>query len=247
MHLLEVSGARFSYGEVEVLRGVDLTVARGEIVALVGANGAGKTTLINSISGFNRLSSGSVLFEGEDIATLSPHELPARGLIQVPENRHLFPYLSVEDNLALGAYSRAARASSQQRREQGFEFMPVLAAKRRQRAGSLSGGQQQMLAIGRAAMGKPRLLMLDEPSLGLAPIVVSQLFALLERIRDEEQTAMLIVEQNVSRALELADRAYAIQGGRIRLSGPADSFADAPQFRELMLGMAPDETSGAGA
>jgi branched-chain amino acid transport system ATP-binding protein len=237
MPFLEVADVEVSYGEVEALRGVSLSVNESEIVALVGANGAGKSTLINTISGLLRPSAGSIRFAAEDITSVPPHRLPGRGLVQVPEGRRLFPTLSVADNLAMGAFHAAARSNASRTRARVYELMPVLEERAQQAAGTLSGGQQQMLALGRALMAAPKLLMLDEPSLGLAPIIVKEMFTLIETVRDEG-TSILLVEQNVRHALAISDRAYAVQNGRIVMSGTGLELRDSPSLASAMLGIA---------
>lgn len=237
MPLLDISNADFAYGHIRVLNSMSFHVDDGEIVALVGANGAGKTTVINAISGFNRLTSGSVMFNGHDITDASPSKLPELGLVQVPENRHLFKNLSVEDNLLLGSYSKKARTGAKATQDEIYAMLPILAEKKAQRAGELSGGQQQMLAIGRALMAKPKLMMLDEPSLGLAPIVVSQLFDIIRNVADQGVT-VLIVEQNVTRTLRMADRAYAMQEGQTYLSGTGEGLLTDHRLKDVMLGIA---------
>ncbi|TFB77425.1 ABC transporter ATP-binding protein [Cryobacterium glaciale] len=237
MPFLEIHDVRVNYGEVEALRGATLSVNEGETVAIVGANGAGKTTLINSISGLNRLSSGSIMFEGQPLGDLKPHRLPELGIVQVPEGRRLFARLSVDDNLQLGAYHKRARRDSVKGREEIYRLLPVLQDRKDQLAGTLSGGQQQMLAIGRALMAQPRLLLLDEPSLGLAPIVVTELFSIIARIASEG-TAVLLVEQNVSRALALSNRAYALQQGTVIMEGTGQELLNDPGLPAAMLGIA---------
>jgi branched-chain amino acid transport system ATP-binding protein len=237
MPFLEVDAVELRYGQVEALCGVSLEVGEGEIVAMVGANGAGKTTLINTVSGLFRPDAGTIRFDGEEISAVAPHRLPERGVVQVPEGRRLFTTLTVADNLSLGAFPAAARPLAEVRRRRVYELMPVLEERAGQQAGTLSGGQQQMLAIGRALMAGPRLLMLDEPSLGLAPIVVTEMFALIEAIRDEG-TSILLVEQNVRHALAISDRGYALQNGRIVLSGTGPELRDSPTLASALLGIA---------
>jgi branched-chain amino acid transport system ATP-binding protein len=237
MPFLEVDAVELRYGQVEALCGVSLEVGEGEIVAMVGANGAGKTTLINTVSGLFRPDAGTIRFDGEEISAVAPHRLPERGVVQVPEGRRLFTTLTVADNLSLGAFPAAARPLAEARRRRVHELMPVLEERAGQQAGTLSGGQQQMLAIGRALMAGPRLLMLDEPSLGLAPIVVTEMFTLIEAIRDEG-TSILLVEQNVRHALAISDRGYALQNGRIVLSGTGPELRDSPTLASALLGIA---------
>jgi branched-chain amino acid transport system ATP-binding protein len=237
MSSLEIDSVELHYGQVEALRGATLRVDEGEIVALVGANGAGKSSLINAISGLFRPSAGSIRFGGEDLTALSPHRLPAIGVVQVPEGRRLFPRLSVEENLALGAYHRAARAKSKETAERVYDLMPMIAGRKKQAAGTLSGGEQQMVAIGRALMAQPRLLMLDEPSLGLAPIIVAEMFKTIKLIRGEG-TSVLLVVQIVRQALGISDRAYALQQGRVVLEGTGQEMQDSPMLAPAMLGVA---------
>src|SRR5215471_11500906 len=217
--LLAVRGLRAGYGATEILRGVDLTVQAGEVVAVLGSNGAGKSTLNRAVSGVLRPWRGTVLFEQASIERERPSEIVARGLIHVPEGRRIFPNLTVRENLDLGAYRRG-RALRPANRERVFSIFPRLAERQSQRAGTLSGGEQQMLAIGRALMAEPSLLILDEPSLGLSPLLVEQLFALIGRINAEGVT-MLLVEQNVVRSLELARRAYILENGVLVMQGTA--------------------------
>lgn len=237
MPLLNVDSVEFSYGEVQALRGISLHIDEGEIVALVGSNGAGKTTLMNTISGINRPSAGSIDFLETPLAKVPAYKRPGLGLVQVPENRHLFSYLSVEDNLQLGAYSKAARATAREKATRVFDLLPMLKELRTQKAGSMSGGQQQMLAIGRALMAEPKLLMLDEPSLGLAPIIVSQLFELIVDIK-EQGTTVLLVEQNVRQTLSICDRGYALQEGRVVMTGSSRELLDNKDLTNVMLGIA---------
>jgi branched-chain amino acid transport system ATP-binding protein len=218
-----------------VLHGVDLDVQAGEIVALLGSNGAGKSTFNNNVSGLYRPRAGRVEFDGEDTTGMDPALVVARGLIQVPEGRRVFPNLSVRENLELGGYRRG-QANRARNLERVVAVFPRLRERFRQAAGTLSGGEQQMLAIGRGMMGEPRLLVLDEPSLGLSPLLVEEMFALVRRL-NEEGLAILLVEQNVVQSLALANRAYVMENGRIVLSGSATDLADDPQLRKAYLGM----------
>ena len=233
--MLEVSGLRAGYGAVEVLRGIDLSVGAGEIVAVLGANGAGKTTLNMALSAVIPVRGGSVRFAGAAMAGRTAGQVVAAGLVHVPEGRRVFPNLSVRDNLLLGSYrrGRAARGHTLARVLQTF---PRLRERLPQHAGTLSGGEQQMLAIGRGMMGQPLLLILDEPSLGLSPLLVDEMFALVARLRDDG-TAILLVEQNVVQSLALADRAYVREGGRTVLSGPAATLRADPALQRAYLGM----------
>ncbi|TAM61159.1 ABC transporter ATP-binding protein [bacterium] len=238
--LLEVRALYAGYGELEVLQGVDVRVGAGELVAVLGANGAGKTTLLRAISKVEATPrSGSVVFDGVDLAGLAPQRIVALGLSQIPEGRQLFGELSVEDNLMLGAYrrERGARAESLNR---AYELFPSLRARRNHSAASLSGGEQQMLAIGRALMARPRVLMLDEPSTGLAPRVVEQIFTILTRLRSAG-TGILLVEQNAFLALRHADRAYVMAHGSVALEGEARTLAADESVRRIYLGAALDE------
>jgi branched-chain amino acid transport system ATP-binding protein len=232
--VLEVSGLHAGYGAIEILRGVDLTVGTGEIVALLGSNGAGKSTLNNNVSGLYRPFAGAIRFEGEPLAGASSMRIVERGLVQVPEGRRVFPNLSVRENLELGSYRRG-RARRRQNLERVTAIFPRLRERFGQSAGTLSGGEQQMLAIGRGLMGEPRLLILDEPSLGLSPLLVEEMFALIGRI-NREGLAILLVEQNVVQSLAVAHRAYVLENGRIALSGKASELAENPELRKSYLG-----------
>ncbi|MGN6471127.1 MAG: ABC transporter ATP-binding protein [Rhizobiaceae bacterium] len=234
--MLEVSGVRGGYGAVEVLRGIDLDITTGELVALLGSNGVGKTTFAAVLSGLVRCRAGVVRFQGREISHLAPSEIVAAGLIQVPEGRHIFPNLTVRENLELGAYRRA-RNSLAQNLEEVLDTFPRLRERLAQKAGTLSGGEQQMLAIGRAMMAEPELLILDEPSIGLSPLLVEEMFALIGRLRERGLT-ILLVEQNVMQSLEIADRAFVMENGEIRLSGKASEMLDDPELRRSYLGLA---------
>ena len=232
--MLEVKGLRAGYGAIEVLRGVDLAVAEGEIVALLGSNGAGKSTLNNNISGLYRPFGGAIRFVGRDIAGAPSMDIVEMGLVQVPEGRRVFPNLSVRENLELGSYRRG-RAARARNLEHVWSVFPRLAERSTQSAGTLSGGEQQMLAIGRGLMSEPRLLILDEPSLGLSPLLVEEMFALIERL-NRSGLAILLVEQNVVQSLTIAHRAYVLENGRIALSGKAADLAQDPTLRKSYLG-----------
>ena len=233
--MLEVDGLCSRYGAVEALRGVSLGVARGELVALVGANGAGKTTLLRCISGVQPVTAGSIRFDGQDITRMRPARRVAMGIAQVPEGRLVFPAMAVEDNLRLGAYL-LDRKRLEAAYERVYALFPVLAARRREQAGLFSGGQQQMLAIGRALMSEPRLLLLDEPSMGLAPIVVDQILDAIENLC-VNGTTILLVEQNASAALGIADRGYVIETGQMVLDGAGDALLDNPRVQAAYLGV----------
>ncbi len=233
--MLEIRDLRAGYGQVQVLHGIDLDVAEGEIVALLGSNGAGKSTLNNNVSGIFRPFGGSIRLGGEDVTVATPERMVDLGVIQVPEGRRIFPNMTVRENLELGSYRRAkARRPENLARVAGI--FPHLAERFGQLAGTLSGGEQQMLAIGRSLMAEPRLLILDEPSLGLSPILVEEVFGLISRLH-EQGLAILLVEQNVFQSLEIADRAYVLENGAIVLSGaPAELIEDAG-LKKSYLGM----------
>jgi branched-chain amino acid transport system ATP-binding protein len=233
--LLVVSGLAAGYGPVPVLHGVDLEVGAGEIVALLGSNGAGKSTFNNNVSGLYHPWDGEIAFDGERIEGADAARIVERGLIQVPEGRRVFPNLSVRENLMLGAYRRG-RAGRARNLERVVSVFPRLSERFNQAAGTLSGGEQQMLAIGRGMMAEPRLLVLDEPSLGLSPLLVEEMFALIRRL-NEEGLAILLVEQNVVQSLALADRAYVMENGRIAMAGAAKTLAADPMLRKTYLGM----------
>jgi branched-chain amino acid transport system ATP-binding protein len=232
--LLEVGALRAGYGAIEILRGVDLTVAAGEIVALLGSNGAGKSTLNNNLSGLYRPFGGRVRFDGTDITGARSTRIVEAGLVQVPEGRRIFPNLSVRENLELGSYRRG-RAGRQKNLDHVVAVFPRLKERWTQHAGTLSGGEQQMLAIGRGMMSKPKLLILDEPSLGLSPLLVEEMFALISRLNGEG-LAILLVEQNVVQSLAIAHRAYVLEGGVVALSGSAAELAEHPGLRKSYLG-----------
>ena len=233
--LLSVRALHVGYGATEILRGVDLTVQPGEIVAVLGANGAGKSTLNRAISGVLRPWSGAIRFADAAIDAERPADIVARGLIHVPEGRCIFPNMTVRENLDLGAYRRG-RGHRRKNRQRVFSIFPRLAERRRQRAGTLSGGEQQMLAIGRGLMAEPRLLILDEPSLGLSPLLVEELFTLIKTI-NAEGIALLLVEQNVVQSLEVARRAYILDNGRFVLEGSAADVRNDPDLKRAYLGM----------
>jgi branched-chain amino acid transport system ATP-binding protein len=232
--VLEISGLSSSYGRIEVLHGIDLSVQASRLVCLIGGNGAGKTTLLKAISGVQPLKSGTIRFDGQDITRLSAEERVKRGIAQVPEGRQIFGSLTVEDNLNLGGWLHGGGTATE--RDEIYAMFPILGEKRHLAAGGLSGGQQQMLAIGRALMSRPRLLLLDEPSMGLAPVLVEQVFGVIESLRAKGIT-MLLVEQNAAAALAKADFGYVIETGRITHSGPSAQLIDNPKLREAYLGI----------
>ncbi len=231
--LLTVEGVHAHYGHIAALKGVDLTVRRGEIVALIGANGAGKSTLLMTVCGRPRASGGRIQFDGEDITRLPTFEIVRRGIVQAPEGRRIFPRLTVLENLQVGA-TPAEAAHFEQDLERVYALFPVLAERRRQRGGTLSGGEQQMLAIARALMARPRLLLLDEPSLGLAPLMIQQIFRVIADINAQGMT-VLLVEQNAYHALKLASRAYVLAAGKVILSGGGAELLADPQVRAAYL------------
>jgi branched-chain amino acid transport system ATP-binding protein len=233
--LLAVSGLHAGYGGTEVLRGIDFGVHRGEIVTVLGANGAGKSTMSKAISGVIRRTRGEIRFKDKSIERDRPAEIVALGLIHVPEGRRIFPNMSVRENLDLGAYRRG-RARRAENRARVFSIFPRLAERQAQRAGTLSGGEQQMLAIGRGLMGEPELLILDEPSLGLSPLLVEELFALIRTI-NAQGIALLLIEQNVVQSLEVAQRAYILDNGRFVLQGNASDIGKDPELKRAYLGM----------
>jgi len=234
--LLKIEALDVAYGDAVVLRDIVLEVNQGEIVALVGANGAGKTTLLRTVSGLQRAQSGSIHFEGQAIDTWQPHQIVKAGLIQVSEGRKLFPHMTVLENLEMGSFIKRARMNRAESLERVYGLFPLLAERAGQDAGTLSGGEQQMLAIGRALMTQPSLLMLDEPSLGLAPIVVRDIFHVVEEI-SRDGTTVLIVEQNAMQALRLADRGYVLENGRVLMSGPSEEFFADELIRTAYLGL----------
>ena len=234
--LLRVEGIEVGYGDLTAVSDVSLEVREGEAVALIGANGAGKTTTLRAVSGLLPLRRGRIEFQGQRLDGLGPAEIVARGIAHVPEGRQLFPTMTVRENLELGARSRAARAGRAEMLERVFELFPRLRERREQLAGTLSGGEQQMCAIGRGLMARPRLLMLDEPSLGLAPVLVKAIFEDLGRINGQGIT-VLLVEQNVLRSLHLAHRGYVLENGRMTLSGPRDELLASGHIKQAYLGL----------
>jgi branched-chain amino acid transport system ATP-binding protein len=235
MPLLQIEDLGSSYGRVRALSGVSLDIRRGELVALVGANGAGKTTLLRCLSGVQPIDGGNIRFDGRDIDRLRASERVALGIAQVPEGRLVFPQLTIEDNLQLGGYGRDRHFLSAGL-ARAYAMFPILRERRRQLAGALSGGQQQMLALGRALMSAPKLLLLDEPSMGLAPVVVEQIFDIIEELRTSG-TTILLVEQNANAALALADRGYVIETGRIVLAGGGSDLLEDRRVQEAYLGV----------
>jgi branched-chain amino acid transport system ATP-binding protein len=234
--MLELKSIDAGYGAFQALFDVTMQVAAGEAVAVIGSNGAGKTTLLRVISGLLAPSGGTMTMEGQDLLAIPPHRIVEAGIAHVPESRRLFPRLSVEDNLRMGAFIASARARFPERLEYVFGLFPRLKERRRQLAGTLSGGEQQMCAIARALMSAPKLVLLDEPSMGLAPVIVAQVFDLVRRIRAEGYT-VLIVEQNVAQVLKVADRAYLLEVGRVKASGRAAELAVSDDIRKAYMGL----------
>ena len=238
--MLKVKNVNTYYGKVHALKNISLHLSAGEIVALIGANGAGKTTMLNTLSGVTPPASGTIQFLGEVVEGLAPDRVVKIGISQVPEGRQVFKGLTVADNLELGAYLRFREREAKDaiRRDMGhiYELFPRLEERKKQMAGTLSGGEQQMLAIGRALMAKPKLLLLDEPSMGLAPLVVQEIFAVIERLRRDEGTTILLVEQNAKAALKMADRGYVLETGKVILEGPAAELLENPEVQRAYLG-----------
>ena len=238
--LLEARHLAIAYGDAPAVWDASLEVGEAEVVSVIGPNGAGKSTLVNTIAGLQRARAGTLRFAGVDLAAVPPHLVCHHGIALVPEGRRLFTRMSVEENLEIGCYRGEARRARGATLERVYHLFPILRERRRQLAGSLSGGQQQMVAIGRALMARPRLLLLDEPSLGLAPALVDHMFEIIRAIHDEG-VAILLVEQNVARALEIADRAYVLEEGRVVADGPPSTLRRAARIQEAYLGLR-DET-----
>ena len=233
--MLNISKVETFYGNIQALRGVDVKVNDGEIVALIGSNGAGKSTLLMTISGVNKAATGEILFESKSIANLPPHDIVNLGISQVPEGRRIFSRLTVEDNLRLGASVNEKGKNFDQDSKDVYDLFPVLKDRLSQRGGTLSGGEQQMLAIGRAMMARPRMLLLDEPSLGIAPKLVNQIFSSIRNINKEKKVTVFLVEQNAKKALELADRGYVLVNGKISLEGPGKDLLNNPDVQAAYL------------
>ncbi len=233
--MLTVENLHVYYGAIHAIQGISFSVKKGEIVTLIGANGAGKSTILKTISGLLHPRTGKIMLEGEDISTLAPHQIVARGISQVPEGRRVFPELTVMENLELGAYQRKGKEHLKEL-ERVFELFPRLKERRNQPAGTLSGGEQQMLAIGRGLMAKPRLLLLDEPSMGLAPLLVKEIFSIIREI-NAAGTTILLVEQNANMALSIAQTGYVLETGEIVLSGPAGELTRNEEVRKAYLGL----------
>ncbi len=236
MAFLEIQNVSSGYGEVQILWNVSLNLERGKLTALVGSNGAGKTTLLRTVMGLLKPSQGTITFEGSDVTRVSPHAKAAQGLVLVPEGRQLFPSMSVYENLEMGAYTVRARANFRENLEKVYDMLPRLKERADQKAGTLSGGEQQMLAVARGLMAQPEILMFDELSLGLAPVLVLSLFEVLQRLKDQGLT-MLLVEQNVQMALAVSEYAYVLAEGRVDLEGPSKELARDEHIRESYLGI----------
>ncbi len=234
--MLELTDIHTYYGHIHALKGVTLHVMQGEIIALIGGNGAGKTTTLRTISGMQKPRMGTLHYLGQDIAGVRPDTIMQRGMSHVPEGRRIFGQLTVRENLEIGAYTVSDKATIESRIQEGFEFFPRLKEREKQLGGTLSGGEQQMLAIARALMVAPKLLLLDEPSMGLSPLFVETIFDIVQRLNRERGTTILLVEQNASMALGIAQRAYVLQTGEIRLQGPASEIASNESVRKAYLG-----------
>ena len=233
--MLDIQDLNVHYGHIHALKGVSLQVAKNEIVTLIGSNGAGKSTTLNAIAGLVRISSGHILYKGEEITGLAAHKVVARGISMSPEGREVFSALTVEENLRLGAYTRRNKSEIEEGFQRVLDLFPRLKERMKQLAGTLSGGEQQMLAIGRALMASPELLLLDEPSMGLAPTLVMLIFDLIESVREQGVT-ILLIEQNANMSLSVADRAYVLETGNVVLSGKAQELADDPRVKKAYLG-----------
>jgi len=235
--MLKLKNVQTYYGNIQALKGISIEVSEGEIITLLGANGAGKTTTLMSICGIVPPRSGEILFQDKSIQNMAPNDIVALGICQVPEGRRIFPYLTVTENLDLGAFLRTDKVEIKKDIEYIFELFPILAERRHQAGGTLSGGEQQMLAISRALMAKPRLLLMDEPSLGLAPLVVKRIFEIIKKINEENQTTILLVEQNANMALKVAHRGYVMETGRVIISDTARKLMANDKVREAYLGI----------
>jgi branched-chain amino acid transport system ATP-binding protein len=236
MALLEIRNLESFYGPIMAIRGVSLKVEKGKVLSVLGANGAGKSTLLKTISGIMDPEKGQILFEGREIQGMEPHRIVKMGIVHVPEGREVFPLLTVDENLSLGAYTRNDKAEIERDRQLVFDYFPILAERRGQEAGTLSGGQQQMLAIGRGLMLRPKIMLLDEPSLGLSPLLVQEIFGILGRLNRDEGVTMMLVEQNAKVALELADMGCVMEIGRIVMDGTAERLMQSEDIKSFYLG-----------
>ena len=235
--MLELIGVQSFYGNIQALKGVSIQISEGEIITLIGANGAGKTTTLMSICGLVPPRKGEIRLDGEPIHHLPANQIVTKGICQVPEGRRIFPYLTVTENLDMGAYLRKDLFSLRKDMSYIFDLFPILAERRHQSGGTLSGGEQQMLAISRALMARPRILLMDEPSLGLAPLVVKQIFSIIRKINDEQKTTIFLVEQNANLALKVAHRGYVMENGRITLSDSSEKLLEDEEVKRAYLGL----------
>ncbi len=242
--LLKVRNIESYYGPIMAIRGVSLDVHQGQIVSILGANGAGKTTLMKTISGVMDPEKGQIIFADQEIQGQEPHRIVQAGIVHVPEGREVFPLLTVDENLSLGAYTDIDRARVERHRELVFTYFPILKERRNQEAGTLSGGQQQMLAIGRGLMANPKIMLLDEPSLGLSPLLVQEIFGILKRLNEDEGVTMLLVEQNAAAALELAHHGYVMEVGRIVMDGAAEELMQSEDIQNFYLGVQEESVRG---
>lgn len=239
--VLQIDNLESYYGPIQAIRGVSLKVHEGQIVTVLGANGAGKTTLLKTISGVMDPEKGTIEMDGTDIQSLEPDAIVRRGIVHVPEGREIFPLMTVAENIAMGAYTRKDRSTISDDEEMVYSYFPILKDRRAQRAGTLSGGQQQMLAIGRGLMSHPKLMLLDEPSLGLSPLLTQEIFEIIVRLNKEQKVTMMLVEQNAKVALEAADYGYVMELGRIVMNDSADVLAASKDIQEFYLGVSQDE------
>lgn len=235
--MLELHQVHSHYGNIAALKGITLNINQGEIITLIGANGAGKSTTLMSICGIVPPSKGSITFEGQSIHKMPPDQIVKLGISQVPEGRHIFPHLTVQENLDLGAFLRDDHAAIKNDLKYVYELFPILSKRRHQPGGNLSGGEQQMLAISRALMARPRLLLLDEPSMGLAPLIIKQIFDIIKIINKEQNTTIFLVEQNANQALQIANRGYVIENGSITLTDRAEALTQNPDVQKAYLGI----------
>jgi branched-chain amino acid transport system ATP-binding protein len=235
--MLKLENVQSGYGNIMAVKGISLEVIKGEIITLIGANGAGKSTTLLTISGIVECRAGRILLEGEEIHTMTSDAIVKRGVCQVPEGRHIFPQLTVQENLDMGAFLRNDKAQIKQDRDYVYSLFPILAERRHQDGGTLSGGEQQMLAMSRSLMARPELMLLDEPSMGLAPLIIKQIFEIIHKINEESGTTIFLVEQNANQALQIADRGYVLENGRITITGSADSLLKNQEVQKAYLGL----------
>ena len=235
--MLRLEKVQSGYGSILAVKGISLEVNRGEIITLIGANGAGKSTTLLTISGIVRCRAGRILLEDEELNKLGTDEIVKRGVCQVPEGRHIFPQLTVQENLDMGAFMRTDKKSIKEDLEYVYSLFPILAERRHQDGGTLSGGEQQMLAMSRSLMARPQLLLLDEPSMGLAPLVIKQIFEIIRKINEESNTTIFLVEQNANQALQIANRGYVLENGKITISGSATSLLENQEVQKAYLGL----------